>query len=74
MRSVGILLISLGLGLTLLGLAIVLAARFPFLGHLPGDLHIRGKNWSFSFPLTTCIVLSVVLTVLLNVLLRFLRK
>ena len=34
------------------------------LGHLPGDISIRGERFSFYFPITTCIVLSVVFSVL----------
>jgi len=34
------------------------------LGHLPGDIWIRGDRFSFYFPITTCIVLSVVLSLL----------
>jgi hypothetical protein len=37
------------------------------LGRLPGDIHAQGKGWSFSFPIVTCIVLSLLLTILLNV-------
>ena len=36
------------------------------LGRLPGDIRMRGEGWSFSFPIVTCIVVSIVLTVLLN--------
>ena len=34
------------------------------LGHLPGDIWTRGDRFSFYFPITTCIVLSVVLSLL----------
>jgi hypothetical protein len=44
------------------------------LGRLPGDIRVEGKNGSFYFPLTTCILISVVLTILLNIIGRFLKK
>ena len=44
------------------------------LGRLPGDIRIRGQDWSFHFPIVTCIVVSVVLTVLLNLLFWFMRR
>jgi hypothetical protein len=44
------------------------------LGRLPGDIRMRGKGWSFSFPIVTCIVVSIVLTVLLNLLFWFWRR
>jgi len=37
---------------------------FP-LGRLPGDFAVRRGQFSFYFPLTTSIVLSIVLTLLL---------
>jgi hypothetical protein len=59
-------LILLGAVLMVLGVVFVLAPKIPFLGKLPGDIHLKGKNWSFSFPVVTCIVISIVLTLLLN--------
>ena len=59
-------LILLGAILMVLGVVFVLAPKIPFLGKLPGDIHLRGKNWSFSFPVVTSIVISIVLTLLLN--------
>ena len=59
-------LILLGAVLMILGAAIVLAPKIPLLGKLPGDVHLRGKNWSFYFPVATCVVISVLLTILLN--------
>ena len=57
-----------------IGLVLLLAPRVPWLGHLPGDINYRGKNTSFHFPLTTCIVVSIVLTVVLNLVLRLFRR
>ncbi len=59
-------LILLGAVLMVLGVVFLVAPKIPFLGKLPGDIHLKGKNWSFSFPVVTCIVISVVLTLLLN--------
>ncbi|HEX7928427.1 MAG TPA: DUF2905 domain-containing protein [bacterium] len=36
----------------------------PWLGRLPGDVSIQRESFSFYFPITTCIVLSVVLSLL----------
>ena len=59
-------LILLGAALVVLGVVFLAAPKIPFLGKLPGDIHLRGKNWSFYFPVVTCIVISVVLTLLFN--------
>jgi len=37
------------------------------LGRLPGDIRARGEGWSFSFPIVSCILVSIVLTVLRRV-------
>lgn len=34
-------------------------------GQLPGDIHVDRGNFSFHFPIVTCILISVVLTVLM---------
>jgi hypothetical protein len=47
-----------------------LGTRIPFLGRLPGDIHVQRGNWSFYFPLTTSIVVSILLTLVLTFLSR----
>lgn len=74
MKDVGILLIIAGGSILLAGIAVLLAARLPWLGHLPGDIHLQGKHGAFTFPLTTCILLSIVLTILLNVVVRLFHR
>lgn len=36
-----------------------------WLGRLPGDIHYTRGNFSFYFPIVTCLLLSVILTFLL---------
>ncbi|HET7787741.1 MAG TPA: DUF2905 family protein [Myxococcales bacterium] len=67
----GKMLLLAGLALCAVGTALWLfPGRLRWLGRLPGDVRIGD---SFSFPIVTCLVLSLVLTVLVNVLLRLLR-
>ena len=68
--SFGRTLITLGIVLVVLGLLFLAASKIPFLGRLPGDIHYRGKNFSFHFPLATSIVISIILTILLNLFTR----
>lgn len=74
MKSVGLLLLIVGCTVAIIGLVFMAVPRIPWLGHLPGDIHYRGKNSSFHFPMTSCIVVSIVLTVLLNLALRLFRR
>jgi len=64
--SLGKMLILFGVILALLGGLLLLAGKIPFLGRLPGDIVIRREHWSFYFPLTTSIVISILLTLLFS--------
>lgn len=70
--SIGRLLISAGLGLTVLGGLIWLIGRTGFNG-LPGDIRYNRGHFTFFFPIVTSIVLSVVLSIILNVIARMRR-
>jgi len=66
MRELGRVLIGLGCLAVVLGAALLLADRIPWLGRLPGDIVVRRGPVTFYFPLLTCVVLSVVLTIVVN--------
>ena len=71
----GRLLIIAGLLLIVLGAAVSLSSQFPFhLGRLPGDIFIQKEKFTFSFPLTTCILLSLLLTLLVHLFSRFFHQ
>ena len=70
MNGIGRPLIILGLIMVAAGVIISFAPRIPWLGKLPGDIYIRKEHFSFSFPLTTCILLSVLLSLILWLLRR----
>ena len=55
-------LIAAGAALAALGLFLPHLAKLDFLGKLPGDVRIGGENFSFHFPLATCLIVSAVLT------------
>ena len=61
--DIGRLLITLGMALIVLGGVVMLLSR---LGHLPGDIFIKGEHGSFYFPVISCIVVSIILSVILN--------
>ncbi len=64
LQELGKLFLIVGLLFLLVGGAILLAAKIPFLGRLPGDIVIQRRNFTFYFPLTTSILLSILLTLL----------
>lgn len=63
----GILLIIAGIVIWFIG------SKFPNVKQLPGNLFIQKKNFSFYFPITTCIVLSVILSLIVYLISRFLK-
>jgi len=59
--SLGRFLILAGLILVAAGLLVNFGNKLPVrLGHLPGDIYVRGKHTTFYFPVVTCLLLSVV--------------
>ena len=63
--DVGKILVAFGLLIVLAGVVLLLVGRVPWIGRLPGDIHIQRGNFTFYFPLATSLLLSVVLTLLL---------
>jgi hypothetical protein len=68
MTDVGKALIVLGFAIVLAGIVLTFLGRIPWLGRLPGDIHVQRGNWSFYFPLATSLLLSVVLSLLFYIL------
>jgi len=67
LSGVGKILIFFGAILIIFGGIIVLVSRFFPLGKiLPGDIYYRSPkgNFTFYFPIVTCILISIVLTLL----------
>jgi hypothetical protein len=65
MQEIGKFVVILGVFLVVVG---VILWRFPglfaWVGKLPGDIAVQKENFSFYFPVVTCIVVSIVLTLL----------
>lgn len=75
MESIARYFVIGGLLMILIGGGIYVFSKFGIpLGHLPGDIYIKGENGSFYFPITTCIVISVVLSLVLSLVSKFLNK
>ena len=67
MNDIGKILVGFGLLIALAGVVLVLVGRVPWIGRLPGDIHIQRGNFTFYFPLATSLLLSGVLSLLLYV-------
>ena len=64
MGELGKVIILTGGILIVLGALMLLFGKIPGIGKLPGDIVIKKENFSFYFPLTTCILLSIVLSLI----------
>lgn len=68
--SMGKFVLLAGVFLAVFGLLMMAAGKIFNLGRLPGDIFIQRGNFSFYFPLVSCIILSIILTVVLNIIFR----
>jgi membrane protein implicated in regulation of membrane protease activity len=69
-NGLGKLLILVGGILIIIGTIMVFAGKIPWLGRLPGDIYVERPNFTFFFPLTTSILVSVILSLVLYLLFR----
>ena len=63
--ELGKVLIVAGILLVAIGLLLTFGGRPNFIGKLPGDLHIERENFSFFFPLGTCLLISLLLSLII---------
>ena len=63
-------LVVAGLVIAAIGVLFLLSNKLGWIGRLPGDFTVRRGNFTFYFPLATCILVSL----LLSLLLWFFRK
>jgi hypothetical protein len=73
MASFGKALVVIGVLIALLGFVFWRGGSIPLvnrLGRLPGDIYIHRANFSFYFPVTTAILVSIVLSLLFALLRR----
>ena len=65
MNELGKLLVILGLVVVAVGLLLWSGMGKGWFGRLPGDIHYSKGNFSFYFPIVTCILLSLLLSLIL---------
>lgn len=70
MPGLGKALIVVGVVLIVFGLLFSFAGRIPWFGQLPGDIYIQRERYTFYFPLTTSVLISLVISLVLYLLRR----
>ncbi len=74
MMQLGKVLMIAGSVFLAVGALLLLSDKIPFIGKLPGDIHIKKENFQIYFPLTTSILLSLVINLVLWIVTYFNKK
>ena len=70
MEPLGKSLVLIGIAILLIGVLIWGLSSLPYIGRLPGDIYLRRGNFTFYFPLATCILISIIATILFSLMRR----
>ncbi|TNF45393.1 MAG: DUF2905 domain-containing protein [Epsilonproteobacteria bacterium] len=74
MAELGKIIIFIGMMTVIIGVLLLFSDKLPFnLGRLPGDIAVKKENFSFYFPITTSILISIVLSLLFYLFGKFFR-
>ena len=65
MNELGKMIFLAGLGLMVVGVVVWAGIGRGWFGRLPGDIYVSKGNFTFYFPLVTCVLVSVLVTLLL---------
>ena len=64
------LLIAVGIIVVIVGVLMLLNIKIPFV-KLPGDIVIKKENFTFAFPIVTCIIASIILSFVMWIISKF---
>lgn len=64
------LLIVAGIIAVIIGILMIFNVKIPF-GKLPGDIVIKKENFTFAFPIVTCIIASIVISFIMWIISKF---
>ena len=73
MSDLGKWIMVAGVILVIVGFAVMISPKLPWLGRLPGDLVWKKGPVTVYVPLATMLLISIVATALLNLIARWLR-
>ena len=65
MNEFGKMLVVFGLVIAVVGALLWAGVGKGWLGRLPGDIHYTRNNYTFHFPVVTCLLLSLLLSLIL---------
>jgi hypothetical protein len=66
LQDLGRTVIVIGIVIVVVGSILWFFGKLPFLGKLPGDIMIKKDNFSFYFPITTAVLISVILSIIIT--------
>lgn len=66
MNEIGKFLVVAGILICCAGLLAIFMPKIFLNWKIPGDIFIKRDNFTFSFPLGTCLIISILLSLLLN--------
>ena len=64
------LLIAVGIIAIIIGVLTLLNIKIPF-GKLHGDIVVKKENFTFAFPIVTCIIASLILSFIMWIISKF---
>lgn len=65
MIGIGRSLVVFGAVIIAIGLLLMFEPKIPFLGKLPGDIHLKKENYEVYIPLATSFLLSLVISIVI---------
>lgn len=67
MNDLGKMLVIIGVVCVIAGVILWSGVGRGWIGRLPGDIRVSKGNFTFYFPVVTCILLSILLTILMRI-------
>ncbi len=63
------MIIVLGIAIVIFGVILYFGGKLG-IGRLPGDIYVKKWNYTFYFPVVTCIIASIIMTIIFSLIRR----
>jgi multisubunit Na+/H+ antiporter MnhG subunit len=63
------MIIVLGIAIVIFGVILYFGGKLG-IGRLPGDIYVKKGNFTFYFPVVTCIIASIIMTIIFSLIRR----